>query len=103
MNKISLINTDSKQIPYTSTSYVNKDNYNVGPPCKKNIKGNVVSVGLWLVIVISLILLQYIPYISIVVLLVMSFANINQNIKNFSRALLIIFTLKFIYTYIYYL
>lgn len=100
MSKFSLINTDSKQIPYTSTRYVNKDNYNVGVPIKKNIKGNVVPVGLWLFLLISLILLQYLPYASIVILLITSFININQNIKNFSRALIILYILFLIYSYI---
>lgn len=71
-------------------SYV--DNYNRGASIKKGNKSDIVSILTWL----SIFIILLIPLINLIALIIMSLININQNIKNFSRAGLIIYFTCFI-------
>lgn len=82
---------DSNMQPNNNT--VN-NRYNTNNNLPNSGREDVVSMGLWLGIIILLAL----PFINFISLLILAFIDVNQNIKNFARASLILLVIGFIFT-----
>ncbi|GEM_PF-6552073 len=66
-------------------SYVIEDNYRIGAGSRNKGKEETVSVLKWVCIFV----LVAVPLVNFIPLLIMAFADINLNIKNFAKAMLI--------------